>query len=162
MNERTASTLRTKGFEIRKDGVLKTPHNLRQGYFLNDENEKTIQISNLQIPENDVLVEETKSTTSNNSGKSDRSRSITPTGDTSRKGSTSSLLRIEINSPSPERAASPSEGPSSGEFGIRFNQMNEFVRFGHVGNGASASVAKCIRFNGEEIGIYALKVCNFE
>lgn len=53
---------------------------------------------------------------------------------------------------------SPVDAPHSEEFGLRFNQLNEFVRFGGGANGASASVAKCVRLDGSDAGIYALKV----
>jgi hypothetical protein len=55
-------------------------------------------------------------------------------------------------------SVSPYELPKSEEFGLKLNQMNEFIRFGESASGASARVVKCLRIDGDVIGVYALKV----
>jgi hypothetical protein len=147
--------LRAKGFEIRKSGVMRKPSKnpiLEEKAF---SSAASPHLDIVKIPECESVAGDSQKSPS---GSDDSARSISPaarskSASISTIKSAASLIKIEV-----ERSASPMDAPASGEFGIRFNQMNEFIRFGNIGNGASASVAKCIRFDGDEMGVYALKV----
>jgi hypothetical protein len=123
LNLRTENTLLTKGFEIRKIGVLRTPDRLRRVQF-----------------------------------QSDWSGSNSPHENSSKKGQFAPRQRWRDETKAADGSTSPYELPRTEEFGLRFNQMNEFIRFGDTASGSTARVVKCLRFDGEEISVYALKV----